>query len=329
MTIVSMPHELVESDLYVDLRRVLDRSLFLKCEGFNFGASVKMRAAAAMISAAQRDGLLGEDSILVESSSGNLGVALSAIAASKGLRFVCVTDLRCNPMSADAMRAYGTEVVVIDEPDPDGGYLKARLDWLHRRLAEDPRYVWLDQYSNEANWKAHYRGTAPSILRNFPDVDVLFVGVGTAGTAMGCARYLADAGSDARVVAVDPEGSVSFGHPAGERLIPGVGAGVTPPLLDDRLFEDVVQVSEVDTIRMCRTLASHGLLFGGSTGTAVSGALSWLARHDPRGEMQSVCISPDLGERYLDTIYNDEWVSHNFGSDALRPFRARHQATRS
>lgn len=327
MTIVSTPHELVESDLYVDLRRVLDRSLFLKCEGFNFGGSVKMRAAAAMVAAAERDGRLDEDSVLIESSSGNLGVALSAIAASRGLRFVCVTDIRCNPMSAAAMRAYGTEVVVIDEPDPVGGYLKARLDWLHRRRAEDARYVWLDQYSNEASWIAHYQGTAPSILRNFPDLDVLFVGVGTGGTAVGCARYLSDAGSDARVVAVDPEGSVSFGHPAGQRLIPGVGAGVKPALIDEQPFDDVVQVAEIDTIRMCRTLAAHGMLFGGSTGTGVSGAVSWLERHDPRGELQSVCISADLGERYLDTVYDDAWVGEHFGPDALRPLPARPQAT--
>lgn len=319
MTIVAAPHDLLESDFYVDLRAALGRPLFLKCEGFNFGGSVKMRAAAAMMSAAEKNGLLRENSILIESSSGNFGVALSAIAASMGVPFVCVTDARCNRLAVAAMRAYGTAVVVVDEPDPVGGYLKARLDWLHRRRAEDARYVWLDQYSNEGNWRAHYEGTAPSILRNFPDMDVLFVGVGTGGTAVGCARYLADAGSRARVVAVDPEGSVSFGHPGGRRLIPGIGASVRPAGVRADLFDSVVRVSEVDTIRACRTLAAQGLLFGGSTGTAVVGALRWLTRHDPDGDLCSVCISADLGERYLDTIYNDAWVSANFEPDTLRP----------
>jgi len=329
MILLSAPHDLVDSNIYIDLQPVLGWPVILKCEGLNFGGSVKMRVAAAMVVAAGEDGLLREDSVLIESSSGNFGLALSVIAASMELPFVCVTDCRCNELTVAAMRAYGTEVVVIDEPDPDGGYLKARLEWVRRRRAEDERYVWLDQYSNEANWRAHYEGMAPAILRDFPDIDVLFAGVGTGGTAMGCARYLSDVGCKARVVAIDPEGSVSFGHEAGRRLIPGLGAGIRPPALDATLFDDVVRVSELDTIRTCRALARRGLLFGGSTGTAVSGALSWLACHDPRAELRSVCISADLGERYLDTVYNDAWVLESYGLDALSPLPVAPPGNRS
>jgi len=317
MTIIAHPHDFLGSDVFVDLRRIVGRSLFLKCEGFNFGGSIKMRAAAGMVAAAKRDGILTDNSVLIESSSGNFGVALSAIAASMDVPFVCVTDVNCNAASIAAMRAYGARVVVIDEPDEVGGYLKARLDRLHQSCAGDDRFVWLNQYTNAANWRSHYDLTAPAILSTFPDLDVLFVGIGTGGTGMGCARYLSDVGSSVRVVAIDPEGSVSFGHPSGRRLIPGLGAGVRPAELDTSLFDDLVRVSEIDSIRTCRTLAAKGLLFGGSTGTAVSGALSWLEHHDPDELLSSVCISADLGERYLGTVYDDDWVRGNFGAAAL------------
>lgn len=319
MAIIGSPHELTGSDLYVDLTPVLGRALYVKCEGFNFGGSIKMKAAVAMVADAEQDGVIREDSILIESSSGNLGVALSIIAAWKGIPFTCVTDRRCNDLTASLMRALGTRMVVVDEPDSEGGYLKARLDLVRRYCDEDDRYVWLNQYSNEANWLAHYKDTAQGILKHFPDLDVLFVGVGTAGTAMGCVRYIRDVGSTARVVAVDSVGSVSFGSPPADRLIPGVGAGVMPPLLDPDAFDDVVLVPEEAALRMCRTLSARGLLFGGSTGTVVDGARTWLELNDPQRTLRTVCISPDMGDRYLDTVYNDAWVLQHFGPQALAP----------
>ncbi|WP_432190129.1 2,3-diaminopropionate biosynthesis protein SbnA [Streptomyces sp. Tue6028] len=319
MAIISAPHELADSDTYVDLAPVVGWQLYMKCEGMNFGGSVKMRAAVAMVGAAERDSLIGRDSVLIESSSGNLGVALSVVAAGKGLRFVCVTDRRCNATTAAAMRALGTELVVVDEPDPEGGFLQARLDLVRELCAADPRLVWLNQYTNEANHRAHYEGTAPQILSAFPDLDVLFVGVGTAGTAVGCATYLRDHARGTQVVAIDAVGSVTFGTPAAPRLIPGLGASVPPPLFDHRLFDDTVQVTEVDTIKGCRLLASHGLLLGGSTGTVVSGALDWLDRNDPERSLKTVCISPDMGDRYLETIYDDTWVLEHFGATSIEP----------
>lgn len=319
MPIISAPHEMTDSDLFFDLDPLVGRALYVKCEGLNLGGSVKLRAAAGMIAAAERDALIDEHTVLIESSSGNLGVALSVIAANRGLRFTCVTDARCNPTTAAYMRALGTELVVIDEPHPDRGFLGARLEWVRRRCAADARYVWLNQYANEANWGAHYDETAPMILKHFPHLDVLFVGVGTGGTAMGCVRYFRDNAVDARVVAIDAAGSVSFGGPAGSRLLPGLGTSVAPPLLEPDAFDDLVLVPEVDAVRACRSLAARGLMFGGSTGSVVSGALRWLDEHDPRRALTSVCISPDMGERYLTTIYDDSWVLEYLGHDALLP----------
>ena len=316
MPVISLPQAFNEEELYVDLRSIFGHTLFLKCEGFNFAGSIKLKAATEMVEAAERDGILKPGSILVESSSGNLGVALSMIAASKGYRFLCVTDLRCNLQTRLLMEALGCQVHVITEPDASSGFLGARLAYVRALCASDDRYVWLNQYTNQSNWKAHYRTTAPAIARQFPDLDVLFIGAGTTGTLMGCARYFRQWHRSVRIVAVDSVGSVVFGGAPGRRMIPGLGAGVRPPLLDESFIDEVVMVEEPDTIRTCHRLARRGFLFGGSTGTVVSGAIGWLARHDTH-ELTAVAIAPDLGERYLDTIYQTRWLRDVYGEDVL------------
>jgi N-(2-amino-2-carboxyethyl)-L-glutamate synthase len=314
--LVANPLEFNAERLFVDLRPALGHPLFLKCEGLNFAGSIKMKAALAMVEAAERAGRLRPGSVLVESSSGNLGVALSMIAASKGYGFVCVTDVRCNPASRRMMEALGARVHVIREPDPQGGYLGARIDCVRDLCASASHYVWLDQYSSPDNWRAHFRSTAPAIAEEFPELDVLFVGAGTTGTLMGCARFFRQWHRRVRVVAVDSVGSVTFGGAPAPRMIPGLGTSVRPAQLDEEFVDDMVLVDEEDTIRACRSMARRGFLFGGSTGTVVSGALTWLAAHGDPG-CTAVAIAPDLGERYLDTVYHDGWVENVFGADVL------------
>ncbi|MFI9722770.1 2,3-diaminopropionate biosynthesis protein SbnA [Streptomyces sp. NPDC052396] len=316
MRVISIPMDFNEDELYVDLRATVGFPLFLKCEGFNFAGSIKLKAAAAMVEAAERSGTLTPDATLVESSSGNLGVALSIIAASRGYRFLCVTDARCNLSTRRLMEALGSQVHIITEPDPHGGLLGARIAYIHKLIDSDDQYVWLNQYRNPANWKAHYRTTAPSIARQFPQLDVLFVGAGTTGTLMGCARYFRESHRPVRVVAVDSVGSVTFGGPPARRMIPGLGTSVRPALLDESYVDEVILVEEADTIRTCHRLARRGFLFGGSTGTVVSGAAQWLARHDAQ-DLTAVAISPDLGERYLDTVYQTNWVQDLYGEGVL------------
>ena len=325
MTVISVPLDFNEEELYVDLRSIFRHSLFLKCEGFNFAGSIKLKAATEMVEAAERSRVLTPGSVLIESSSGNLGVALSMIAASKGYQFLCVTDSRCNLSTRRLMDALGAQVQIITEPDANGGFLGARIDYVRALCASDDRYVWLNQYTNPSNWKAHYRTTAPAIAHQFPRLDVLFVGAGTTGTLMGCARYFREYHRPVRVVAVDSIGSVTFGGAPGRRMIPGLGTSVRPPLLDESYVDDVVLVEEADTIRACHRLARRGFLFGGSTGTVVSGAMSWLAQHDAQ-ELTAVAIAPDLGERYLDTIYQTNWVEDLYGDDVLNTNQLTTQA---
>ena len=316
MTIITTPQSFREDQLYVDLQPIFGQSLFLKCEAFNFAGSVKLKAAMGMVEGAEEDGVLKPGSVLVESSSGNLGVALSMIAASKSYEFVCVTDSRCNWSTRRNMEALGAHVHTITQaaPDSGGGLLGARIGYVKALCASDERYVWLNQYANSRNWNTHFHTTGPAITSEFPQLDVLFVGAGTTGTLMGCARYLREWHRPVHVVAVDSVGSVTFGGEAGRRMIPGLGTAVRPPQLDESFIDEVINVEEADTIRTCHRMAEHGFLFGGSTGTVVFAAINWLKQHDGQN-FTAVAISPDLGERYVDTIYHEEWVNEHFGKD--------------
>jgi len=149
---------------------------------------------------------------------------------------------------------------VIAEPLPEGGLLGARLAHVDELCASDGRYLWLNEYANPANPMTHYRVTAPAIARQFPDLDVLFVGAGTCGTLMGCARYMKERRRNVRVVAVDTVGSVIFGGQPGRRMIPGLGAAVSLPRLDQSYIDDFVMVAEPETITTCRRLAARGFL---------------------------------------------------------------------
>ncbi len=284
MPIISAPHQYHADDVYVDLRPIFGQRLFLKCEGFNFAGSIKLKAAVEMVTEAERQGVLVPGSTLVESSSGNLGVALSMIAASRGYEFICVTDTRCGTTARRMMEALGARVHVVTTPDRDSGLLGARISYIRGLCASNLRYVWLNQYTNPSNWKAHYRCTAPAISRQFPNLDVLFVGAGTTGTLMGCARYFREQPMPVTVVAVDA----------------------------------VVRVTEPETIRVCHQLAERGFLFGGSTGSVVSGALGWLAEHRPDGGACAVAIAPDLGERYLDSVYQNSWLRDHYELELRR-----------
>lgn len=225
------------------------------------------------------------------------------------------------------MEALGSQVHIVDVPDAVGGLLGARINHVRELCASDDRYVWLDQYANPGNWRAHYRTTAPAIARQFPRLDVLFVGAGTTGTLMGCARYFWEWRRPVRVVAVDRVGSVTFGGAAGRRMIPVLGTSVRPAQLDETYVDEVLLVEEVDTIRACHQLARSGFLFGGSTGTVVSAAAAWLDR-DGR-DLTAVAIAPDLGERYLDTVYQSHWLEALYGQAGLTPeeLAADHRGT--
>jgi cysteine synthase A len=272
---------------------------------------VKLKTAVALVDEAERSGRPFPKTRLIESTSGSLGVALSMVCAARGYRLTCVTDPNCLPAALRAMHALGAEVVVIEERDAAGGYLRSRIDYISTRLHQEPDLYWLNQYTSRAGPRAHHDQTARAILTELGHVDALFVGAGTTGTLMGCAEYFRTHSPHTRIIAVDTVGSVTFGHPPGRRHLPGLGTSRRPEILDRSMVDDVVLVDEANAVRACRQLAlRRGLLLGGS-----SGSVLWaVSTVGPRLRAGSVitAIAPDMGDRYLDTIYRDEWVDERW-----------------
>ncbi|MFB8116607.1 2,3-diaminopropionate biosynthesis protein SbnA [Streptomyces sp. NPDC056465] len=311
-------YEMVQDDVFLHLDdAAANIDLYLKIEGLNPAGSIKLKTARSMVEDAERRGVLRRGSRLIESSSGSLGIALAVVSAAKGYRFLCVTDPSTSALSVEIIRALGAEVVTVNRLDASGGYLGTRIGYIHEQLAEDQDLVWLNQYANPANWAVHDRCTAAAITAAVPDLDYLFVGTGTSGTLMGCIHHFSRHSPGTRIIAVDAVGSVNFGHPAARRYIPGIGTSRRPEILRTDLVDDTELVAETDTVRTCRWLARrYGLFAGGSTGSVVRAVLQ-RAPELPEGS-RVVAVSPDLGERYVQTIYNDDWVTGTFGPECLK-----------
>ncbi|MEU4746269.1 2,3-diaminopropionate biosynthesis protein SbnA [Actinosynnema sp. NPDC023658] len=303
----------------IELNRVapgLDARVFAKLEQFNPGGSVKDRSALSMLRDAIASGdLVPGRSVVVESSSGNLGVGLAQVCGYVGLRFVCVVDGKTNRQTLAILRAYGAEVEVVTEPDPrTGEYLPSRLARVRELLATVPHAFWPNQYANPLNPRAHERTMHEIANAMNGRVDYLFCAVGSFGTLRGCARYIADNGMNTRIVGVDAIGSVIFdGQHVQPRHIPGHGASVRPELYEADAAHHVIHVSDLDCVAACRRLAAtEAVLAGGSSGATVA-ALARFADRVPPGS-HCVLIFPDAGDRYLDTIYSDSWVTERFGA---------------
>jgi cysteine synthase A len=281
---------------------------YLKIEALNVAGSIKLKPATQMIEDLEMRGVLYPGRRVIESSSGNLGIALSIVCAAKGYEFTCVTDPNATRDAIAVMRAYGARVVMIDQRDPQGGFLASRIEYITGRLRQEPELIWPNQYANPVNTDSHYRTTAREIHRQFPDVDVLFVGAGTTGTLTGCARYFAWHRPATRIIAVDVVGSTTFGTPAGKRHIPGLGTSRSPEISSLDNVADLVMVSERDAVATCMLIRDrYGILVGGSTGTVLSAAMGY-ADKIPAGSCV-VTISADLGDRYVSTLYEPEWLA--------------------
>ncbi|GAA2489775.1 2,3-diaminopropionate biosynthesis protein SbnA [Streptomyces thermolineatus] len=312
-------HDLVLDRLFLRFDELVpDVQVFLKLEGFNPAGSIKLKTAVGLIEDAEKWGLLDSGSGVIESSSGNLGVALASVCAAKGYSFTCVTDPNTAPHNTALMRAFGAEVVRVDRRDANGGFLQSRIDYIQDRLREDPSLVWPNQYANPANPRVHYERTASAVLEELPEVDQLFVGAGTTGTLMGCAEYFRQWSPRTRIVAVDTPGSVTFGFPPGRRHIPGLGTSRRPELCRPEAVDEVVMVPEAEAVRMCRSVArERGIALGGSTGSVLAAVVRKAGEIPPGSSV--VALAPDTGERYLSTVYDDAWVEERFGPSVPAP----------
>ena len=307
--IIESPLELIFRDLFYRIPAFAGgHDLFLKLEGFNIAGSIKIKTAVALVEDLEKRGIAKPgETVLVESSSGNLGLALSVVCAIKGYEFICVTDPNATHTAVKGIELYGAKLIVVTERDSAGGYLGTRLKRIDQILHSNPNAVWLNQYANIANKNAHAKQTAEEIIAEFPTVDWVFVGSGTTGTLGGVAERLHQKFPGVNVVAVEPTGSVTFGGLPGKRNIPGIGTSVRPKLADLAKPDRIVAISEEKTVEACLSFVrDRHLLVGGSTGSVLAAVQQYASEFNDGDTI--VAISPDLGEKYLDTVYDPKWV---------------------
>lgn len=280
-----------------------------KLELFNPGGSVKDRPARYIVERGLAEGSIRPNSHLVESSSGNLAIALAMVCRIHGLRFTAVVDPKISPINLRIIQCYGGNIELVTEKDRQGGYLETRIERVKHMLRELPDAVWINQYANERNWQSHYHGEGEEILRHLDrPVDYLVLGVSTSGTLHGIARRLREAWPNLKVVAVDAAGSVLFGSPPYPRDLPGIGASRVPELLKRDEIGQVIHIDDYESAVACRELVKHeGIFAGGSSGSVIAAIQRLSARLQHAARI--LTILPDRGERYLDTVYDDEWLS--------------------
>lgn len=281
------------------LARGAAADIVVKLEFFNPGKSVKDRIALSMIEAAERDGLIGPDTVIVEPTSGNTGIGLAMIAAQRGYRTILIMPDTMSIERRKLLRAYGAELVLTPGSEGMAGAI-ARSEAL---AAEDPN-VWIPgQFTNPANPEIHRRTTAEEIWRDTDgNVDIIVAGVGTGGTITGVGGALKEKKPSLRVVAVEPAASpVLSGGTKGPHPIQGIGAGFIPGVLDTSVYDEIIRVEGQSAFDIARRMArEEGLLVGISSGAAVWAALGLAHRPENAGRL-IVTIIPSFGERYLST----------------------------
>lgn len=283
--------------------------ILVKLERMNAGGSIKDRPAKFIIEKAEREGHLKPGGTIIESSSGNFGIACAMIGAAKGYEVIILIDPKTTPTNRALLNVYGAKSIVVTEKDDKGTYHKTRIAMAKRLHEEIPDSFWPNQCFNLDNSAAHYHSTAPEIWQQCNQkVDVLITTVSTGGQIGGLSRFFREYSPKTKIVAVDALGSTIFGGKDHSYLLPGVGLGWTPCNIDNlNAIDAVFKIRDEDTFLTCRALAKYeGILAGGSTGAAMFTALH-LSRQLPP-DKQVVCIAVDSGERYLDTIYNDQWL---------------------
>ena len=288
--------------------RADEGQLLFKYERYNPGGSIKDRAALYIVEEAERRGWLKPGGTIIESSSGNFGISLAMIGAAKGYRVVILVDPKTTSANLALLKGFGAEVIVVTEQDDSGSYHKTRISLANRLAREIENSYRPDQCFNLLNSEAHFRTTAREIVEACSGRLAAFVtAVSTGGQLGGISRYLKTYVPEAQVVGVDAVGSTIFGGDAEAYRIPGIGLSWTPDNLNVEDVDSVYKVADEQAFLSARAFArNEGILMGPSSGACALVALK-IAQELKPGQ-RVVCMVSDGGDRYVQTLFNDEWM---------------------
>ena len=283
---------------HIEKKYGLKAKILAKLEYFNPAGSVKDRIAKKMIDDAEAAGKLKEGSVIIEPTSGNTGIGLAAVAAARGYRIIIVMPETMSEERRRLIKAYGAELVLTEGAKGMKGAI-AKADELAK---EYPNSFIPGQFVNPSNSKAHYETTGPEIFEDTDgEVDIFVAGVGTGGTVTGVGKYLKEKKPEVKVVAVEPLSSPVLSQGvSGSHKIQGIGAGFVPDVLDTRIYDEIIPVSNEDAFATGKLIGSEGVLVGISAGAAVYAAIELAKREENEGKT-IVALLPDTGDRYLST----------------------------
>jgi len=287
----------------IEKKHLLKANLFAKLEYLNPAGSVKDRVGLSMLDDAKQKGILKENSVIIEPTSGNTGIGIAAVAAIRGYKTVIVMPETMSEERRKLMKAFGAELVLTDGKKGMAGAIE-KAEELKKQI---PDSIIAGQFENPANAMAHYKTTGPEIFSALDGkVDIFVSGVGTGGTITGTAKYLKEQNSDVKIVAVEPQNSpVLSSGKSGPHGIQGIGAGFVPKVLDSSLLDEIITVSENDALLTARYLGhTEGFLCGISSGAALFAAIE-LAKKEENSGKNIVVVLPDSGSRYLSTKLYD------------------------
>lgn len=287
-----------------------DINVFAKLEFFNYSGSIKDRAAFRII----RDGVLSggitQDTIIVESSSGNLAMALSMICRELHLEFVPVVDPNINISYEQYLNILNREVIKVTDKDHTGGYLLTRIKKVKELILEREKVFWTNQYENPSNYLAYFNSMGDEIEEKFDHLEFLFVAVSSGGTITGLSLRLKEKFKSLKVIAVDAEGSVIFGSAPTPRYIPGIGASIKPPIIEKAMIDEVAHVSQHEIIQGSHALLSEQNLFCGGSSGACYHVIKKFAKAGYFEENDNILfVCPDKGDPYVNNLYSPQWVS--------------------
>ena len=279
---------------------------YAKVEGCNLFGSVKDRAAKHLIENAYRDGVIDRDTMIIESSSGNFGIALAGMCKIKGNSFICVVDPNITNTNRKIIELLGAQIIVANRADRNGSYVQNRIQIVKNYITRNAKVYWTNQYENEYVWKAYFT-LGEELCEELGKIDYLFVAVRTCGTLAGTSQKIKKEFPACKIIAVDVAGSQIFEQRSQKRHISGIGSGLVPLNLLSAKYDDYIIVEEKDAILECNNLLSKGIFVGASSGAVAYAIQNYKGYLDDFDRKKVVGIFPDRGERYLDTIYNKEW----------------------